>query len=63
MVHLKKKKLINVILHLFCSRIFLTVMLFIARGIIAGVFQAAYVYTPEVMKKYYFLVIYKICLE
>jgi hypothetical protein len=23
-------------------------MLFIARGIIAGVFQAAYVYTPEV---------------
>jgi MFS family permease len=33
-----------------CSekRIFLTVMLFLARGIIAGVFQAAYVYTPEV---------------
>nr|CAD7423187.1 unnamed protein product [Timema monikensis] len=30
------------------SRIFLTTMLFIARGIIAGVFQAAYVYTPEV---------------
>lgn len=30
------------------SRIFLTITLFIARGIIAGVFQAAYVYTPEV---------------
>lgn len=29
-------------------RAFLTVMLFLARGIIAGVFQAAYVYTPEV---------------
>lgn len=31
-----------------CRRAFLTVMLFLARGIIAGVFQAAYVYTPEV---------------
>jgi hypothetical protein len=30
------------------SRIFLTSVLFLARGIIAGVFQAAYVYTPEV---------------
>ncbi|GLH03869.1 Organic cation transporter protein [Gryllus bimaculatus] len=30
------------------NRIFLTTMLFLARGIIAGVFQAAYVYTPEV---------------
>ncbi|XP_063220101.1 synaptic vesicle 2-related protein [Bacillus rossius redtenbacheri] len=30
------------------SRIFLTTMLFITRGIAAGVFQAAYVYTPEV---------------
>jgi hypothetical protein len=30
------------------SRVVLTVMLFLARGIIAGVFQAAYVYTPEV---------------
>ncbi|XP_065201396.1 synaptic vesicle 2-related protein isoform X1 [Planococcus citri] len=30
------------------NRIFLTLVLFIARGIIAGVFQAAYVYTPEV---------------
>lgn len=29
-------------------RAFLTIMLFLARGIIAGVFQAAYVYTPEV---------------
>ncbi|XP_034235778.1 synaptic vesicle 2-related protein [Thrips palmi] len=35
---------------LICSaeRSFLTAMLFMARGIIAGVFQAAYVYTPEV---------------
>lgn len=35
---------------LICSaeRSFLTAMLFVARGIIAGVFQAAYVYTPEV---------------
>nr|CAD7460198.1 unnamed protein product [Timema tahoe] len=32
----------------FICRIFLTTMLFIARGIIAGVFQASYVYTPEV---------------
>lgn len=30
------------------TRAFLTFMLFLARGIIAGVFQAAYVYTPEV---------------
>lgn len=30
------------------KRVYLTVMLFIARAIIAGVFQAAYVYTPEV---------------
>ncbi|XP_046683021.1 synaptic vesicle 2-related protein [Homalodisca vitripennis] len=30
------------------SRAVLTVTLFMARGIIAGVFQAAYVYTPEV---------------
>lgn len=30
------------------NRAFLTVTLFVARGIIAGVFQAAYVYTPEV---------------
>ncbi|KAG8232729.1 hypothetical protein J437_LFUL013322 [Ladona fulva] len=30
------------------NRSFLTIMLFIARGIIAGIFQAAYVYTPEV---------------
>ncbi|XP_058123878.1 synaptic vesicle 2-related protein [Anopheles ziemanni] len=29
-------------------RIFLTIILFMARGIIAGLFQAAYVYTPEV---------------
>lgn len=32
----------------FYRRAFLTIMLFLARGIIAGVFQAAYVYTPEV---------------
>ncbi|XP_046387195.1 synaptic vesicle 2-related protein [Ischnura elegans] len=30
------------------NRSFLTIMLFISRGIIAGIFQAAYVYTPEV---------------
>ncbi|XP_058067335.1 synaptic vesicle 2-related protein [Anopheles bellator] len=29
-------------------RIFLTIILFMARGVIAGLFQAAYVYTPEV---------------
>lgn len=29
-------------------RVLLTIILFAARGIIAGVFQAAYVYTPEV---------------
>ncbi|KAJ8949004.1 hypothetical protein NQ314_008305 [Rhamnusium bicolor] len=32
----------------YTRRAFLTIMLFFARGIIAGVFQAAYVYTPEV---------------
>lgn len=26
----------------------LTIILFVARGVIAGLFQAAYVYTPEV---------------
>ena len=33
----------------FCvsSRSVLTIFLFVARGIISGVFQAAYVYTPE----------------
>lgn len=30
------------------SRLFLTIILFVARGVIAGLFQAAYVYTPEV---------------
>lgn len=30
------------------SRGWLTFILFVARGIISGVFQAAYVYTPEV---------------
>ncbi|KAL9701755.1 hypothetical protein quinque_005196 [Culex quinquefasciatus] len=29
-------------------RVFLTIILFMARGVIAGLFQAAYVYTPEV---------------
>lgn len=41
------RTVIIVIVYIF-RRIFLTVMLFLARGIIAGVFQAAYVYTPEV---------------
>jgi len=31
------------------SRVLLTITLFLARGIIAGVFQAIYVYTPEVI--------------
>ena len=30
------------------SRAVLTVTLFVCRGMIAGMFQAAYVYTPEV---------------
>ncbi|KAL7647379.1 UNVERIFIED_CONTAM: hypothetical protein RMT77_000975 [Armadillidium vulgare] len=30
------------------SRIWLTIIIFVARGIVSGVFQAAYVYTPEV---------------
>lgn len=30
------------------DRLFLTIVLFVARGVIAGLFQAAYVYTPEV---------------
>jgi MFS family permease len=34
------------------NRSVLTFILFIARGIISGVFQAAYVYTPEVYPTY-----------
>ena len=34
------------------SRSLLTLILFVARGIISGVFQAAYVYTPEVYPTY-----------
>lgn len=34
------------------NRSMLTVVLFVARGIISGVFQAAYVYTPEVYPTY-----------
>ncbi len=34
------------------NRSVLTLILFIARGIISGVFQAAYVYTPEVYPTY-----------
>lgn len=34
------------------SRFVLTVGLFLARGLIAGVFQAAYVYTPELYPTY-----------
>lgn len=30
------------------SRVLLTLILFLGRGVIAGLFQAAYVYTPEV---------------
>jgi hypothetical protein len=40
---------------------FLTIMLFLARGIIAGVFQAAYVYTPEVKSALYRYIL--LCLE
>ena len=36
------------------TRSILTVILFIARGIISGVFQAAYVYTPEVQVRLFF---------
>lgn len=36
----------------YSRRVLLTVILFAARGIIAGVFQAAYVYTPEVSKSW-----------
>lgn len=34
------------------SRFMLTVGLFLARGLVAGVFQAAYVYTPELYPTY-----------
>lgn len=33
---------------LYFSRVLLTLILFLGRGVIAGLFQAAYVYTPEV---------------
>ncbi|XP_067629129.1 synaptic vesicle 2-related protein isoform X6 [Eurosta solidaginis] len=36
------------ILSLIKSRIYITLMLFIARGVISGLFQAAYIYTPEI---------------
>ena len=45
---LKTQLNVLVTIVLIFRRVFLTVMLFLARGIIAGVFQAAYVYTPEV---------------
>ena len=34
------------------SRFVLTIFLFLARGLIAGVFQAAYIYTPELYPTY-----------
>lgn len=37
----------------------LTVSLFFARGIIAGVFQAVYVYTPEVIAKSFLTLTHK----
>lgn len=37
-----------VLCHLISNRTGLTMILFLARGVIAGLFQAAYVYTPEV---------------
>lgn len=39
---------VSALFYCFLNRTYLTVTLFVARGIIAGVFQAAYVYTPEV---------------
>ncbi|CAG0885264.1 unnamed protein product [Darwinula stevensoni] len=41
---------LSVVLLFFCysGRTALTAILFVARGVVAGVFQAAYVYTPEV---------------
>lgn len=42
---IKKKKYFHTFA---CSRTILTLILFLARGVIAGLFQAAYVYTPEV---------------
>lgn len=39
---------ISLLYFCFQNHVFLTTTLFFARGIIAGVFQAAYVYTPEV---------------
>ena len=44
---------VSVIFLFICTsdRTWLTFILFIARGIISGVFQAAYVYTPEVREQ------------
>ncbi|XP_050521015.1 synaptic vesicle 2-related protein isoform X2 [Daktulosphaira vitifoliae] len=39
---------LSFLIHCAKNRVLLTISLFFARGIIAGVFQAAYVYTPEV---------------
>ncbi|XP_017494418.1 PREDICTED: synaptic vesicle 2-related protein isoform X2 [Rhagoletis zephyria] len=39
------------ILSLIKSRIYTTTVLFIARGVISGLFQAAYIYTPEIYPK------------
>ncbi|KAF2348196.1 Major facilitator sugar transporter-like [Trinorchestia longiramus] len=42
--------LASIVFLFFCTsgRVWLTFILFVARGVISGVFQAAYVYTPEV---------------
>lgn len=45
--HLSKQKKINLIINTF-SRIYTTSVLFLARGVISGLFQAAYIYTPDI---------------
>lgn len=45
MFQIKMRKIIEIINF---RRVLLTLILFLGRGVIAGLFQAAYVYTPEV---------------
>lgn len=46
-LHLSKQENSSLIIFIF-SRIYTTSVLFLARGVISGLFQAAYIYTPDI---------------
>lgn len=47
-INVKKVSFNSYLLAFIFSRVLLTIILFLGRAVIAGLFQAAYVYTPEV---------------